>query len=72
MPCSSMGLIEMMVNPKDSSVEEISQKTTQSKNSVAVQLHRGLEKLKVLYQEASDATLLVRKDMTSLRIGKGI
>ena len=56
----------------DLSLEEISQKTAQSKNSVAVQLHRGLEKLKVLYQDASDATLPARKDMTSLRIGKGI
>ncbi|MDO8579258.1 MAG: RNA polymerase sigma factor [bacterium] len=38
-----------MRHMQDSSLAEISLETGQSKNTVAVQLHRGLEKLKVLY-----------------------
>jgi RNA polymerase sigma-70 factor (ECF subfamily) len=34
----------------DMSLEEISQAVTQSKNSIAVQINRGLKKLKVLYK----------------------
>ncbi len=41
---------------EDLSLEEISMKTGQSKNTIAVQLHRGLEKLKFLYQEAEKRT----------------
>ncbi len=33
------------------SLEEISHSTGQSKNTIAVQLHRGLEKLKILYHD---------------------
>ncbi len=41
---------------EDLSLEEISMKTGQSKNTIAVQLHRGLEKLKILYHEAEKRT----------------
>lgn len=34
---------------KDLSLDEMSQETSQSKNSLAVQIHRGLKKLKLLY-----------------------
>ena len=34
---------------RDMSLQEISLLTGQSKNAVAVQVHRGLEKLKLLY-----------------------
>jgi DNA-directed RNA polymerase specialized sigma24 family protein len=34
------------------SYQEISETTGQSKNTTAVQVHRGLEKLKVLYEPA--------------------
>ncbi len=37
---------------QDLSLEEISLITGQSKNTIAVQLHRGLEKLKMLYSHA--------------------
>jgi len=37
---------------QDLSLEEMSIKNKQSKNTVAVQLHRGLEKLKLLYIQA--------------------
>ena len=36
---------------QDLSIEEISKLTCQSKNSIAVQAHRGLEKLKLLYSK---------------------
>lgn len=36
---------------KDLSLQEISLITGQSKNTIAVQLHRGLEKLKLLYKQ---------------------
>ncbi len=35
---------------KDMSLEEISMNTGTSKNNIAVQIHRGIEKLKVLYR----------------------
>ncbi len=35
---------------QDLSLKEISILTGQSKNTIAVQLHRGLEKLKILYK----------------------
>lgn len=38
---------------QDLSLEEMSLLTGQSKNAIAVQIHRGLEKLKVLYEPAS-------------------
>lgn len=34
---------------EDLSLEEMSQITGQSKNSIAVQIHRGIEKLKIIY-----------------------
>lgn len=34
---------------EDLSLEEISQITGQSKNTIAVQIHRGIEKLKIIY-----------------------
>lgn len=37
---------------EDLSAEEISSRTGQSKNAVAVNLHRGLEKLKFIYRPA--------------------
>jgi hypothetical protein len=40
-----------MRHMQDLSLSEISLITGQSKNAVAVQLHRGLEKLKVLYHD---------------------
>ena len=36
---------------QDLSLKEMSQVTGQSKNTIAVQIHRGLEKLKVLYNK---------------------
>ncbi len=36
---------------EDMSLEEISQATGQSKNSITVQVHRGLKKIKALYAE---------------------
>lgn len=36
---------------QDLTIEEISKLTGQSKNSIAVQAHRGLEKLKLLYHK---------------------
>ena len=50
-------LVMHMRYVEDLSLEEMSAKTGQSKNSVAVQLHRGLEKLKAMYQEADEATI---------------
>jgi RNA polymerase sigma-70 factor (ECF subfamily) len=41
--------IMRMRHEDDSSLEEISIEMKQTKNTIAVQLHRGLEKLKVLY-----------------------
>ncbi len=38
---------------QDLSLEEISLITGQSKNTIAVQIHRGLEKLKLLYEPSS-------------------
>ena len=41
-----------MLYVQDLSLKEISLQTNQSKNAVTVQIHRGLEKLKVLYASA--------------------
>ena len=41
---------------KDLTLQEISLITGQSKNTIAVQTHRGLEKLKVLYNRKLDKT----------------
>jgi DNA-directed RNA polymerase specialized sigma24 family protein len=41
---------------QDLSLEEISLITGQTKNAVAVQAHRGLDKLKVLYEQKSNST----------------
>jgi len=37
---------------EDMSLDEMSEETGKTKNSLAVQIHRGLEKLKVLYTHA--------------------
>jgi RNA polymerase sigma-70 factor (ECF subfamily) len=39
----------------DLSIKEISQVTGESKNTISVRIHRGLEKLKTLYHEAENA-----------------
>ena len=38
---------------QDLSLEEMSQITGQTKNGIAVKIHRGLEKLKILYNHTS-------------------
>lgn len=47
--------IMRMKYAEDLSLEEISIATGQSKNAIAVQLHRGIEKLKALYKIKIDA-----------------
>ncbi len=64
-------LVMHMRYVEDLSLEEMSKKTGQSKNSIAVQLHRGLEKLKAMYQEADDATIRLLNKNTPPRTQVG-
>ncbi len=49
---------------QDLSLKEMAEITGQSRNTMAVQAHRGLEKLKILYENQNNKKLAQDKDKT--------